>query len=132
MRLLWHPQLVMSNRDLLLPGYSPVPFFTWAVAKAGKYVQRFSAATKEPLLLHHWKTVCAICGCQKCQVEHWIAGHKVDCEVDGHWIEKFFPGIRANAKTSFYFTIILTQNVTITQSKVSMKQGYVNCCIRRK
>jgi hypothetical protein len=25
-------------------------------------------------------------------VEHWKAGHKVDCNK-GHWIEEFFPDI---------------------------------------
>jgi hypothetical protein len=27
-------------------------------------------------------------------VAHWKAGHKVDCKVGGHWIEKYFPDIR--------------------------------------
>ena len=89
-----------------LTGYSHVPFYIWALEKGGVY-------TTELKLSNCWKNVCANCGqfrkvknqlkacarckafyycSKKCQVEHWKAGHKVDCK--GHWIEEFFPEMR--------------------------------------
>jgi hypothetical protein len=107
MRSLWHPR-DDGNRDPL-PGYSHVSFCTWALAKAGK--QTPLIVSKSPF--DCWKYRCANCNMmseekdqfkacarckafhycsKKCQVEHWKAGHKVDCKV--HWIEEFFPDIR--------------------------------------
>jgi hypothetical protein len=103
MTSVWHPR-PHSNLDPL-PGYSHVPFYTWALERGEK--------TTELNLSNPWKSVCANCGqpsrdnkqlkacarckafhycSKKCQVEHWKAGHKVDCK--GHWIEEFFPDIR--------------------------------------
>jgi hypothetical protein len=101
----WHPR---SNFiDDPLPGYSHIPFVTWALAKGVRYKDRFPTGPFD----NAWKRKCASCGCRekeqlktcsrckafyycskKCQMEHWKAGHKVDCK--GHWIEKFFPAIR--------------------------------------
>ena len=107
MRSLWHPR-DDDNCDPL-PGYSHVPFCTWALAKGGQ--QTPLIFSKSPF--DCWKYRCANCGnksrekqkfkacarcgafhycSKKCQVEHWKAGHKVDCK--GHWIEEFFPDIR--------------------------------------
>jgi hypothetical protein len=119
MRLLWHPR-PNSIHDPL-PGYSHVPFCTWALAK-GEQNTQLLLKSDEPLLVHSpWKNICANCGrkgeketlktcarckafhycSKKCQVEHWKAGHKVDCKVGGHWIEQFFPDIR-NTQTPQY------------------------------
>jgi hypothetical protein len=108
MTLLWHPR-DDDNRDPL-PGYSHVPFCTGALAK----VPMFSSESP----FDCWKYRCANCGnksgekqefkacarcgafhycSKKCQVEHWKAGHKVDCK--GHWIEEFFPDIRKASGT---------------------------------
>jgi hypothetical protein len=107
MALLWHPR-DDTNRDPL-PGYSHIPFCTWALAKGGHHTP-FNFF-KSPF--DCWKHRCANCNImseekeefkvcarckafhycsKKCQVEHWKAGHKVDCK--GHWIEEFFPDIR--------------------------------------
>jgi hypothetical protein len=107
MTLLWHPR-DGTNRDPL-PGYSHVPFCTWALAKGEFYTPLIFS--KSPF--DCWKHRCANCNMmseekeefkacarckafhycsKKCQVEHWKAGHKVDCK--GHWIEEFFPDIR--------------------------------------
>jgi hypothetical protein len=107
MRSLWHPR-DDDNRDPL-PGYSHVPFCTLALAKGGQ--QTPLIFSKSPF--DCWKYRCANCGTKsrekqefkacarckafhycrkKCQVQHWKAGHKIDCK--GHWIEEFFPNIR--------------------------------------
>jgi hypothetical protein len=105
MRILWHPPRTSLVDHL--PGYSHIPFITWAIDKGGKYAQQFS---KRPFD-YAWKLECANCGSRKkgelkacarckafqycskkCQVEHWKDGHKVDCK--GHWIEKYFPAMR--------------------------------------
>jgi hypothetical protein len=107
MRSLWHPRPGDPP-----PGYSHIPFYTWALAKGGQHTAEL--ITKEPTFDNHSrKNGCSNCGiasqgdeqfkqcarCEavyycskKCQVEHWKAGHKVDCK--GHWIEEFFPEIR--------------------------------------
>jgi TPR repeat protein len=97
----WHPRPNKCYDPL--PGYSHIPFCTWALAKRSNTE-----------LSNRWNRLCANCGtsrekdtlkacarckafyycCKKCQVEHWKAGHKVDCKVGGHWIEQFFPEIR--------------------------------------
>jgi hypothetical protein len=101
----WHPERGSDP----LPGYSHIPFITWALDKGGEHTHKF---TKRPYD-NIWKHECASCGSldkeqlkacarckafnycsKKCQVEHWKAGHKVDCK--GHWIEKYFPAIRKN------------------------------------
>jgi hypothetical protein len=108
MRSLWHPRNDGNIRSPL-PGYSHVPFCTWALAKGG---QNTPLIFSKPLF-DCWKNRCANCdrmseckqnfkACarckafhycsKKCQVQHWKAGHKVDCK--GHWIEEFFPDIR--------------------------------------
>ena len=117
MSLLWHPR-DHSNIDPI-PGYSHVPFYTWALAKGGQHPGKF--LLKDPRLLHNhaWKNVCANCGnksqekqefkacarcrafhycSKKCQVKHWKNGHNVDCK--GHWIEEYFPEIR-NVQNKF-------------------------------
>jgi hypothetical protein len=90
------------------PGYSHVPFITWALAKGGAFTDEFYHGRPFD---YYWRRGCANCGSRekahlkacarcksfhycskKCQVEHWKAGHKVDCK--GHWIEKYFPNIR--------------------------------------
>jgi hypothetical protein len=107
MTVLWHPR-DDTNPDPL-PGYSHVPFCTWALAKGKDYTPLIFS--KSPF--DCWKHRCANCNImseekeefkacarckafhycsKKCQVEHWKAGHKVDCK--GHWIEEFFPDIR--------------------------------------
>ena len=89
-----------------LPGYSHIPFCTWALAKGGSY-------SKQNRWSNPWKSQCANCNkasqedkqfkacarckafhycSKKCQVKHWKDGHKVDCK--GHWIEEFFPNLR--------------------------------------
>ena len=110
MRLLWHPR-PDYNHDFP-PGYSHISFYTWALAKGGQ--QTVDSLSLEPSFdIHSRKNYCANCGIasledkqlkqcarckavyycsKKCQVEHWKAGHKVDCK--GHWIEEFFPEIR--------------------------------------
>jgi hypothetical protein len=114
MRSLWHPRPRSSLALEPLPGYSHIPFCTWALAKGGQRVADLILV--EPSFDNHaWKNVCASCGneansqdngkfkacarckgfcycSKKCQVEHWKAGHKVDCK--GHWIEEFFPDLR--------------------------------------
>ena len=100
MTILWHPR-DHSKQDTL-PGYSHIPFCTWAEAK-GMELSYFDSP------LDCWKTVCANCqissernesfkACarckalhycsKKCQVQHWKNGHTVNCK--GHWIEDFF------------------------------------------
>ena len=111
MSLLWHRR-DYSNRFPLL-GYSHLAFYTWALTKGGKHPSNINLP--EPFMMYNdaWKNTCANCGnksrvkqefkacarcktchycSKKCQVEHWKAGHKVDCK--GHWIEEFFPDIR--------------------------------------
>ena len=106
MAQVWHPPYKNSLDPN--PGYSHIPFITWALAKGGTYTDFFSHGRPFD---YYWKRECANCGSRekehlkacarcksfhycskKCQVEHWKAGHKVDC--NGHWIEKFFPAIR--------------------------------------
>ena len=108
MTVLWHRQHGRYRGPL--PGYSHVPFCTWALAKGGHHHKSF-IFSKSPFAC--WKHKCANCNImseemeefkvcarckafyycsKKCQVEHWKAGHKVDCK--GHWIEEFFPDIR--------------------------------------
>ena len=108
MRSLWHPRNDDDN-CVPLPGYSHVPFCTWALAKGGQNTPLIFS--KPPF--DCWKNRCANCdrmsegkqnfkACarckafhycsKKCQVQHWKAGHKVDCK--GHWIEEFFSDIR--------------------------------------
>jgi hypothetical protein len=101
----WHPRRRRYSDPLT--GYSHIPFVTWALAKGGKFTDIVLTRPFD----HPWKYECASCGSQdkeqlkacarckafhycskKCQVEHWKAGHKVDCK--GHWIEKYFPAIR--------------------------------------
>jgi hypothetical protein len=111
MSLFWHPRDYSNMHPL--PGYSHVPFYTWALAKSGQHTKTINFP--QPRLMDNdaWQNVCANCGKQsrekqelkacssckafhycskKCQVKHWKAGHKVDCK--GHWIEEFFPDIR--------------------------------------
>jgi hypothetical protein len=107
----WHP-LRTAIADPL-PGYSHIPFIAWALAKGGEYKNMISE--EGPSDYACWKRQCANCFSQekdqlkacarckafhycskKCQVEHWKAGHKVDCK--GHWIEKYFPEIRKAQK----------------------------------
>ena len=113
MSVLWHPRDHSNIHSI--PGYSHVPFCTWALAKGGLQHRPSDITFSEHRLLdtNAWKNVCANCGtksreqeqlkacarcrafryCSKqCQVQHWKAGHKVDCK--GHWIEEFFPNIR--------------------------------------
>ena len=106
MRELWHRR--DDGYHASLPGYSHIPFCTWALAKGVKQTTVISTSD-----LGRWKNRCANCkhvsekndqfkSCarckafhycsKKCQVEHWKAGHKVDCK--GHWIEEFFPDLR--------------------------------------
>ena len=107
MTQVWHPP--HNSLGDSLPGYSHIPFITWALAtKGGQYTDWFSNGLSD---CSRWTRECGNCGCQekeqlkacarckafhycskKCQVEHWKAGHKVDCK--GHWIEKHFPAIR--------------------------------------
>ena len=110
MRSVWHPRPVY-NHDLP-PGYSHIPFYTWALAKGGQHTAELTSR-EASFDNHSRKNGCANCGIasqedeqfkqcarckafhycsKKCQVEHWKAGHKVDCK--GHWIEEFFPEIR--------------------------------------
>jgi hypothetical protein len=113
LRSLWHPRPEDYNHDFP-PGYSHIPFYTWALDKGGQYATEL--ITKQATFSNHStrrKNGCANCGIasqgdeqfkqcarckavyycsKKCQVEHWKAGHKVDCK--GHWIEEFFPEIR--------------------------------------
>jgi hypothetical protein len=112
MLLLWHPRDCSNIHPL--PGYSHVPFYTWAIAKGGQHTTNISFP-RSPRLMHNnaWESACANCGTKsrekeqfkacarcrafhycskKCQVQHWKAGHKIDCK--GHWIEEFFPNIR--------------------------------------
>ena len=104
---LWHPRNFFDLETL--PGYSHVPFCTFALKKG------MSEEKLKPLkFIGTWKLICANCGkvgkddnvnlracaeckafsyCSKeCQVKHWKAGHKVDCKA--HWIEQYFPNIR--------------------------------------
>jgi hypothetical protein len=99
----WHPGCHSDP----LPGYSHIPFITWALNEGGEKADRMMTRPFD----YVWKRECASCGSldkeqlkacarckafhycsKKCQVEHWKAGHKVDCK--GHWIEKYFPAIR--------------------------------------
>ena len=101
---IWHPRHD-CNRDPL-PGYSHIPFCTWALAKGGSY-------STQKKWSNPWKSQCANCNkasqedkqfkacarckafhycSKKCQIKHWKDGHKVDCK--GHWIEEFFPNLR--------------------------------------
>jgi hypothetical protein len=110
MRSVWHPRPVY-NHDFP-PGYSHIPLYTWALAKGGQHTAELTSR-EASFDNHSRKNGCANCGIasqedeqfkqcarckafhycsKKCQVEHWKAGHKVDCK--GHWIEEFFPEIR--------------------------------------
>jgi hypothetical protein len=107
---IWHPRHGEGNRDSPLPGYSRhVPFYNWALAKGGRH-------TTEMNWPNPWKSQCANCGTiasqedtplkrcarckslyycsERCQVQHWKAGHKDDCCKGQHWIEEFFPDLR--------------------------------------
>jgi hypothetical protein len=100
MRCIWHP---LAH----LPGYSHVPFLTWALAKGGQYstdmnwpnpwISRCANCNKVHEEGSTQFNTCARCKAfyycsRECQKEHWKAGHKVDCR--GHWIEEFFPDLR--------------------------------------
>jgi hypothetical protein len=107
MRLIWYPRPGDPP-----PGYSHIPFCTWALAKGDQHTE--DVLPLDPSFdMHSRKNGCANCGIasledeqfkqcarckavyycsKKCQVEHWKAGHKVDCK--GYWIEEFFPEIR--------------------------------------
>ena len=109
----WHPRA--EGTCDLLPGYSHVPFCNWALSLSGQF-----SFLKPNILKWPWRTQCAMCGCadkkqlkvcanckafqycsKKCQVDHWKAGHKVDCKPGGYWLEKhFFPDIRKENKNN--------------------------------
>lgn len=113
MRLCWHQRSFFDLEPLT--GYSHVPFCNWLRRRAEKRLN-FSPEDDGNVFLDMkcsavWRKICANCGnrekeklmtcarcksfsyCSKeCQVEHWKAGHKIDCKA--HWIEEFFPKIR--------------------------------------
>ena len=44
-------------------------------------------------------------GSNKCQKNHWRAGHKKDCK--GHWVESFSLPMRESAKNGMWSTVCL-------------------------
>ena len=116
MKKIWHRRPCLELDPLT--GYSHIPFLTsiYSVLRKEWHDHEYTnaGAHGDMLKIIIWKQICANCGrqrdkecilkqcarCQvfsycskKCQVQHWKAGHKVDCK-GRHWIESYFPNIR--------------------------------------